>query len=355
MDPASTRNFIRAQYAIHPAAQLQDMRKALHQSTFGCEHLILDVSAAAAGIREEYEKTGESRRDVERLDGPWSRIYLGVLADGLTPETLAAAFARSAAMPHEDADALEARVSVLLELVRAGELPYTLAETLAELSCWRETGFPACRHSETYRSAYRPAYRVLHTSYARLLPLLTAIDRGLSDHAQLLLAIEGGAASGKSTLAALLGGLYDANILHVDDFFLRPEQRTAQRYAQPGGNLDRERLEAEVLQPLRRGETAVYRPFDCHTLSFKEAVTVPPKRLNIVEGSYSFHPELAHYYDLSAFLCVTPETQHRRILARNGPEWGQSFFQRWIPMEEAYFRGADTQRRCNMILEEETL
>ena len=33
----------------------------------------------------------------------------------------------------------------------------------------------------------------------------------------------------------------------MDDFFLRPEQRRPERFAEPGGNVDRERFAAEVL------------------------------------------------------------------------------------------------------------
>ena len=53
MSPASTEQFLLEQYTGHPASQLQDLRKALYQSVFGCEHLITDTSAAAEGIRRE--------------------------------------------------------------------------------------------------------------------------------------------------------------------------------------------------------------------------------------------------------------------------------------------------------------
>lgn len=128
----------------------------------------------------------------------------------------------------------------------------------------------------------------------------------------------------------------------------RPE-----RFAQPGGNMDRERLEAEVLVPLRRGEAAVYRPFDCGTMTLRPPVTVRPARLNIVEGAYSLHPSLEKYYDLSVFLDVTPETQRRRILSRNGAEWGQRFFERWIPLETTYFQETATVARCTLRLKED--
>lgn len=352
MDTVSTRAFLLEHIARYPAARLRDLRKALYQSTFGCGHLVADPSAAAERIREE-ALTAADCRAPRPLDGPWQRVPLGILRDGLTAETLAAAFARSAALPHEDTAALEARLSVLMTLIREGALPFSVTEATAELAAWRAAGYPACHHSEAYRAAYRPAYRVLHTTYVRLLPLLTAIDRALAARERVLLAIEGGAGSGKSTLAALLADLYGGAVFHADDFFLRPEQRTEARFSQPGGNLDRERLEAELLSPLRWGEAGTYRPFDCHTMALSAPRAFVPARLNIVEGSYSFHPTLASYYDLSVFLEVSAGTQRRRILERNGPTWGQRFFDRWIPLENVYFRETDIRTRCTLTLAED--
>ena len=65
----------------------------------------------------------------------------------------------------------------------------------------------------------------------------------------LIAAIDGRCASGKTTAAELLQKQFGWTVVHADDFFLRPEQRTPERYAEPGGNLDRERLREEVLLP----------------------------------------------------------------------------------------------------------
>ena len=350
----SAREFLLDQWARHPASRLQDLRKALYQSTFGCGHLVDDPSAAADWIRREAEYAPDCRK-IEPLDGPWCRVPLGILSEGLTPETLAAAFAHSAAVPGEDIPALEDRLAVLMGLIREGTLPFDPAAAAAEIAAWRAAGFPACHHSEDYRNAYHPAYRVLHKRYAHLLPLLAAIDRALGSKPRMLLAIEGGSASGKSTLAELLTGIYpDAALFHADDYFLRPEQRTPERFAQPGGNMDRERLEAEILAPLSRGGDVVYRPFDCKTMSLSEPRRSRAARLNIVEGSYSLHPALEPYYDLSVFLEISPESQRRRVLERNGPEWGQMFFDRWIPLENTYFQATRTAERCTLRLKEET-
>lgn len=181
--------------------------------------------------------------------------------------------------------------------------------------------------------------------------LLQAIDEKLPQLERLLLAIDGGSASGKTTLAALLGQRYGCPVFHMDDFFLRPEQRTPQRLAEPGGNVDRERFFSEVLQPLRQGGPASYRRYDCQTGQLLPPVLRQARQLNVIEGAYSMHPELSALYDLSVFLAVSPETQHRRILQREPAFKQQLFFRQWIPMENRYFQTFSILERCDLRIE----
>lgn len=181
--------------------------------------------------------------------------------------------------------------------------------------------------------------------------LLQAIDEKLPQLERLLLAIDGGSASGKTTLAALLGQRYGCPVFHMDDFFLRPEQRTPQRLAEPGGNVDRERFFSEVLQPLRQGGPASYRRYDCRTGQLLPPVLRQAGQLNVIEGAYSMHPELSALYDLSVFLAVSPETQRRRILQREPAFKQQLFFQKWIPMENRYFQAFSIPERCDLRIE----
>ena len=162
------------------------------------------------------------------------------------------------------------------------------------------------------------------------------IDTLLNTGRQILIAIDGNCTAGKTTLASFLEKEYDCNVFHKDDFFLRPEQRTAERYAQPGGNVDYERFREEVLLPLNSGETFSYRPFSCKTFTLSESVQVMPKQLNIVEGTYCLHPYFGDAYDLKLFLSVDPELQRQRVYQR--PQHVQErFFTDWIPMEKRYF------------------
>ena len=162
------------------------------------------------------------------------------------------------------------------------------------------------------------------------------------------LAIEGGSASGKTTLGQILAERYRCTVFHMDDFFLRPEQRTASRFAEPGGNVDRERFLEEVLLPLRRSEKVSYRRFDCASMALQSAVEIVPGKLVVTEGAYSMHPELTPYYDLSVFLDISPELQRDRISRRNTPEKAKRFFTEWIPMEQAYFAAFDIPARCTL-------
>lgn len=182
--------------------------------------------------------------------------------------------------------------------------------------------------------------------------LFRILDERLQN-GSLRLAIEGGSASGKTTLATLLQERYDATVFHMDDFFLRPHQRTPERFAEVGGNIDRERFLDEVLLPMRQNETIFYQRFDCKTQTIEPPVRVPPKRLTVIEGVYSMHPAFSEFYDLSLFLDMDPETQRERILRRNPPPLAERFFHEWIPLEQKYFEATDAKNRCDIIIKKE--
>ena len=164
-----------------------------------------------------------------------------------------------------------------------------------------------------------------------------------------IVAIDGKCTSGKTTLASQLAEIYDCNVFHMDDFFLRPEQRTPERFAEVGGNVDYERFHEEVLLPLKSGKAFSYRPFDCSTFTLAAPVTVAPKKLNVIEGTYSHHPYFGNPYDLKILLIVDEETQRKRILER--PAFlHKRFFEEWIPMENRYFEAFRISDRSEIIL-----
>ena len=176
------------------------------------------------------------------------------------------------------------------------------------------------------------------------------VERLLAEGRCAFVAIDGPCASGKTVFAASLHERFGGNVLHMDDFFLRPEQRTPERFAEPGGNVDRERFEAEVLKPLAAGKAVRYRPWDCHTGDFATSRSVEPAALTVVEGSYSMHPALRGYYDLTMCLIVDPSERLRRLEARN-PRMLQRFIDEWIPLENRYFESTNTQGSADLLVD----
>ena len=335
----------------YPLLQAEDVFKLIFQSAFGCEHLVSDREAALAYIEREYAESDVCGEPLtERLEGGYSRVHLSCLGAGLSAETLTRLFCLSAKSEEKGAENAEKMLGVACELISSGELPLDKAEFEAKAEKWRAEGFPAVRHSAFFRETYRPAYRVVSSVYAEYIRIFTEIDKSLKNKGTVTVAIEGGSASGKSTLAEALRAVYGCNVFHMDDFFLRPEQRTAERFKEIGGNVDYERFATEVLAPLGRGETVVYRPFDCSIQTLSEHVTAAPCRLNVVEGVYSLHPSFGDYCDLSFFLDVSPECQRSRILKRNSPRFAARFFDEWIPLENIYFSQTDIRRRVGEVI-----
>lgn len=334
----------------YPEMQIKDMFKFLHQSAFGCEHLLTEEMAAIEYIRKEAEACNEHRGELtESLDGSFCRVHLDWIKRGLSAETLGKLFLLSAKPIEDGKELLEVKLAVLTELVKERRLPYQEEEIRKEIEKWRNDGYPACHHSDKFRDTYFPAYRVIKKEYATFLPVFFRIDQRLQS-GKVTLAIEGGSASGKTTLSKLLEQIYGATVFYMDDFFLRPEQRTKERFAEPGGNVDRERFLEEVLIPMKENKPISYRCFNCSTFEIEQPIEMHSGKVNIIEGAYSMHPELAGYYDFSVFLDIEPKLQVLRVNKRNSPEMAERFFEEWIPLEQRYFEAMKVKERCNMVI-----
>ena len=176
------------------------------------------------------------------------------------------------------------------------------------------------------------------------------IERLLEAKEKIIVAIDGRSASGKSSLGKLLFERYDVNLFHMDDFFLPAKQKTVARLEEPGGNVDYTRFKEEVMDNLKKDEPFNYEIFDCKVQTLTEKRTILPKKLNIVEGSYSMHPILIENYDLKIFLDIDDDIQRKRIISRNGKEMYKRFSNEWIPLENKYFNEFDIRGRADIAI-----
>ena len=194
----------------------------------------------------------------------------------------------------------------------------------------------------------------------RFAPAVEAIndllkDEECMDEEIILIAIDGRSGSGKTRLAAYLAEKYDANVFHMDDFFLQESQRTPERLSEIGGNVDYERFREEVLIPLWYGDDVVYRPFNCKTMKIEKEkeLVIKHKRINIIEGSYSQHPYFGEPYLLKIFCDIDSDNQLINISSRigNDPEMLSKFKELWIPKENEYFEKNETAENSDVYID----
>lgn len=342
------REYLNAQLAAHPAARPRDVVKLCHQAACGGEHLLSDMAAAEAYFFREFEGVVSREKPLwENVSDDFCRVDLGAWkAAGLPAEWLWRMFALSAEAV-ENGGRLEEYLAAADEVCRSGGASFSGADWAAYLAAYRAGGMGAVHHSEEYRVAEDPAYRVVSRRLARLIPVL----RLAAEHAcgVCVIAVDGGAASGKTTLADALARILPAAVVRMDDFFLPPELRTAERFAAPGGNVHHERFAAEVLPQLRSPEPFTYRRFDCGKMALSGERTVESAAFRIVEGSYSCHPALGDYADVRVFSAVEPEEQTARIRRRD-PELAERFFAEWVPMENAYFEAFNIREQADIVI-----
>lgn len=335
----------------HPAMRPQDAAKLAYQAAFGAEHLVLDETAAHAYFKEEFAAV--EPREVplcEDVSIDLCRVDLGAWkARGLPGEWLLRAFLLTASPPPADAEAaFRGCLAAAQALADGGALPFSGEEYRAFAQVYFAGSIRPVRHSAEYRAAEKPAYRLVRKSISRLFPLLEKMNARKGDVA--VVALDGRCASGKTSMASDLAAIAGAGVVHMDDFFLPAELRTAQRLAMPGGNAHFERFREEVLPFLASPEAFSYRVFDCGAMGYSGRREVAASRWRLVEGAYCCHPTLGDYMNLRAFSDVDSQTQLARIRQRDGGDAAKTYAAHWIPMEEAYLAAFGIRQSAHVIL-----
>ncbi len=344
MDPHFSRA-VQIHRARYPQMEPQDYGKLAYQTEFGPQHMALEPTAALSDLQREWAAvpSRDSPIPVEDLGEGMCRFHLtGAYDSEQAAPLLAKLFLRTAQERRGSLDGLLEKLGLLHRLGIPG-----MDEWLAE---YRRQGFPAVHHSEAFRGAHQPHYRLLSARYAHSFPALLAIDRLVQIGKPAVVAIDGRCGSGKTRFAALIQELIPCNVVHMDDFYLPMEERSAGWKDDVGGNIDFSRILSELLIPAKRGEPLCCRPYDCHAGHLVEATALLPRPLTVVEGSYSTHPRLAGQYDCTIFLTCSQEEQIRRLRTREDSAV-PVFQHRWIPMEERYFKICNTQAQSDYIID----
>lgn len=340
----------RAHWERYPLMEPQDFAKLAYQSEFGPAHMVQSPDKVLAALLAERKEAGAEPASPEDIGNGLCRFPITQALSTLWElPLLGRMFTRTMALTEGTAEGLSGKLEALAALPIPGMDRY--------LDRWRREGCPPVRHSETFRNAYHPHYRVLRMTFARFLPALVPLEKLVRDtparlEKPALAAIDGRCGSGKTGFAAL-SELLDGHVrvFHMDDYYLPWERRAENWMDVPAGNMDLERFRREALLPVLRSlPERRAAELDHKGELLERRVIAVPEPLTIVEGTYSQHPSLAGYYDLKMFLTCDQAEQTRRLQAREG-DYYPTFDRIWRSLEERYFAACGTEAAADLVVD----
>lgn len=168
------------QLHLHPSTTVTDILKQCYQAAYGAEHLLTDKVAARRYLEREFEAT--PAKDIllcEHISDEFCRVNIAAWKHrGLPSDDLFELFAASAHPRENGRELLEGFLREAEEYVDLHEefvfshghhkrvklFGEHCTEAVEE---YRRSGMPAIHHSDAYREAEHPAYRIVETKLLR--------------------------------------------------------------------------------------------------------------------------------------------------------------------------------------------
>lgn len=157
-------HILQAHAKKYPLMAPCDAVKLIYQNEFGGGHLVTDSARSLARLRFEYDSVPHDGTAplLEEIGNGLVRVMLGaLLPDEYSLEALNEDFVRSAAEHSGSKATFLEKLELLRTMTRQGAFPFTPQELEEYLTSYISAGCPMVSHSEGYRAAYRPAYRVI--------------------------------------------------------------------------------------------------------------------------------------------------------------------------------------------------
>ena len=157
--------YLKKQLKLHPSMQMQDIIKMCYQATFGVEHMLTDIERARRYFYQEYDATpsDSSVPLYEPISENFCRVNLAAWkSSDFAPEELFQLFVSSAKhnIPGSptDFDTLAKAAETLI----ATEIFSFSSEAWNEYyTAYKNNGMHPVHHSDAYRQAEKPAYRLI--------------------------------------------------------------------------------------------------------------------------------------------------------------------------------------------------
>ena len=146
----------------YPLMQPRDAVKLIYQNEFGGGHLIRDEEACLNYLRREYATLEKDPTAplYEDIGNGIIRVNLAAVREE-DLEQLGQDFIASAAKHKGTLDSFLNKLEVLQTLTTEGVFAFDLDALNTYLSEYKAAGYLTVSHSEQYRQAYKPSYRVI--------------------------------------------------------------------------------------------------------------------------------------------------------------------------------------------------
>ncbi len=185
---------------------------------------------------------------------------------------------------------------------------------------------------------------------ARVRLILAALAR-VPTAGAVLVAIDGRAGSGKTTLAnELIGWEPRLRLFHADEL-QRPQAEGEWETWTPGecaANFANEAPLRAVVSSLAAGRQARYEPYDWSAHQVGSLTTLSPGGVMVVEGAYTMQQSLREYYDLTIWVDCQEEARAARLRARPAPSPG--WLEAWTKGEEFYLQHEQPSRAADVVI-----
>lgn len=153
---------------MYPRMEPRDVVKLIFQHTFGGGHMIQNEEESLAHLKAEY-KTVTKRTDIplfENIGNGLVRLHLAAVnLNEYSLERINQAFVLSANTTKGTKDEFINKLSFIKMNFHRFPFAFSAENFQKYVSEYARAGYPAVSHSETYRNAYHPSYRVIRKSF----------------------------------------------------------------------------------------------------------------------------------------------------------------------------------------------
>ncbi len=159
------------EYALHPESRLTDFFKYFAQSAFGPGHIISDYESARNNLINEIEKTTEfDHVIIQSCDYflPFYRVNLYLIkSQRLNFEIFFKAFIESASSIETLSETIfRAEWEEIIHVIKLEKMNLpNFEEDLNFINELLNKNKYICHHSETFKKAYNPHYRLIHKDF----------------------------------------------------------------------------------------------------------------------------------------------------------------------------------------------